>query len=83
LIERITRRDFLDGIALTIAAGAAPLDLLAQDSASPTYPPALTGLRGQNAGSFEVAHGTRFEGDRYRVGDPPRPVADAGSRRLR
>lgn len=65
--DRITRRDFLDGVALTIAAGVTPLDLLAQDSTAPAYPPALTGLRGQNDGSFEVAHGMRFEGDRYRV----------------
>jgi spermidine dehydrogenase len=53
----ITRRDFLDGVALTIAAGLTPM---AQVMAQPTrYPPALTGLRGQHAGSFEVAHELR------------------------
>src|SRR5215203_6824594 len=50
----ITRRDFLNGTALTIAAGLTPA---AQPAAQPAhYPPALTGLRGQHAGSFETAH---------------------------
>jgi spermidine dehydrogenase len=50
----ITRRDFLNGVALSIAAGLAPLE---QVAASPwRYPPALTGLRGHHEGSFEVAH---------------------------
>lgn len=50
----ITRRDFLNGAALTVAAGLTPA---AQLSAQPSrYPPALTGLRGQHAGSFEAAH---------------------------
>jgi spermidine dehydrogenase len=53
----ITRRDFLDGVALTIAAGLTPM---AQVMAQPTrYPPALTGMRGHHAGSFEVAHDLR------------------------
>jgi spermidine dehydrogenase len=50
----ITRRDFLNGAALTIAAGLTPL---AQIAAQPSrYPPALMGLRGQHEGSFEAAH---------------------------
>src|SRR5215471_4917632 len=53
----ITRRDFLDGVALTIAAGLTPM---AQVMAQPTrYPPALMGLRGHHAGSFEVGHDLR------------------------
>jgi spermidine dehydrogenase len=53
----ISRRDFLNGAALTIAAGMTPA---AQVAAQPSrYPPALTGLRGQHAGSFEVAHDVR------------------------
>src|SRR5215470_3765302 len=53
----ITRRDFLDGAALAIAAGLTPM---AQLMAQPMrYPPALTGLRGHHAGSFEVAHDLR------------------------
>lgn len=68
---RITRRDFLDGMALTIAAGLAPRDLLAQGVLAAPYPPALTGLRGQHAGSFEVAHTMPFDRARYRVGHLP------------
>jgi spermidine dehydrogenase len=53
----ITRRDFLNGVALSIATGITPA---AQIAAQPMrYPPALTGLRGQNAGSFDVAHALR------------------------
>jgi len=59
----ITRRDFLDGVALTIAAGLAPA---AQIRAQPTrYPPALTGLRGDHLGSFEVAHDLAREGKAF------------------
>ncbi len=53
----ITRRDFLNGAALTIAAGLTPAMQLAQ--AAEAYPPALTGLRGHHAGSFEAAHDMR------------------------
>jgi spermidine dehydrogenase len=50
----ISRRDFLNGMALAIAPGLTPA---AQIAADPTrYPPALTGLRGQHPGSFEIAH---------------------------
>ena len=41
-------------MALTIAPGLTPAAQLAADPAR--YPPALTGLRGQHPGSFEVAH---------------------------
>ena len=61
----ITRRDFLNGAALTIAAGLTPA---AQLAAQPRrYPPALTGLRGQHAGSFEVAHALAREGRKFPV----------------
>ncbi len=53
----ITRRDFLNGVALTIASGLTPA---AQIAAQPLrYPPALTGMRGHHAGSFEVGHDLR------------------------
>ena len=55
----VTRRDFLNGIALTIASGLTPADQLGAQTASGRYPPALTGLRGQHDGSFEVAHALR------------------------
>ena len=53
----ITRRDFLNGSALTIAAGLTPAEQLAAQPLR--YPPALTGLRGHHPGSFEVAHDLR------------------------
>src|SRR5262245_44327315 len=59
----IARRDFLNGVALTIAAGLTPM---AQLAAQPSrYPPGLTGLRGQHQGSFEVAHAQALEGMRF------------------
>ena len=58
----ITRRDFLNGVALTIAAGLTPAaQLMAQPS---RYPPALTGMRGHHVGSFEVGHELR-DGKRF------------------
>ena len=68
---RITRRDFLDGIALTVGAGLAPRTLIGSDAPRGGYPPGLTGLRGQHDGSFEAAHTMPFEGERYRVGGLP------------
>ena len=64
----ITRRDFLNGVALSLAAGTSlsPLELLAQGGASkPYYPPLLTGLRGSHVGSFEVAHAVAIAGARF------------------
>lgn len=61
-MPRITRRDFFNGMALTVAAGLTPAAQLA--AAPARYPPALTGLRGHHDGSFEAAH-------RLRDGDVP------------
>lgn len=62
----ITRRDFLNGTALTIAAGLAPASLLpAAQAATAVYPPALTGLRGNHAGTFTLAHSLAREGATY------------------
>jgi spermidine dehydrogenase len=70
--RRITRRDFLNGAALTAGAAMMPRDISAaaagaresQAAAGPQsspnyYPPALTGLRGSHPGSFETAHSLR------------------------
>ena len=68
---KISRRDFLNGVALGVAAGTAlsPLELLAMNSARGVhYPPALTGMRGSHAGSFEVAHALAWGGTKW-----PRP----------
>jgi spermidine dehydrogenase len=66
---KITRRDFLDGVALAVGgavvASAVPcmFGLSGQSAAAeknPTYyPPALTGLRGNHEGSYPVAHSLR------------------------
>ena len=71
--RKITRRDFLNGAALTIGVASLPsssfaaFDASADTQKSPDYyPPALTGIRGSHPGSFEVAHslrdGTFWEG---------------------
>lgn len=55
----VTRRDFLNGMTLAIAAGMTPSALLraqANITAADYYPPALTGLRGNHPGSFDIAH---------------------------
>jgi spermidine dehydrogenase len=65
----ITRRDFLNGAALAIAAGLTPA---AQLAAQPgRYPPALTGMRGQHEGSYEAAHALGREGRRFAVEQAP------------
>jgi spermidine dehydrogenase len=66
----ITRRDFLNGIALGTVAGSgvAPLELLAAASHDAYYPPRLTGMRGSHPGSFEVAHSVAWGGATF-----PRP----------
>ncbi len=74
----ITRRDFLNGLSLTIAGGLAPLELMAakaRAAAGPAYPPALTGLRGMTNAAFEVIHGVAREGRRYSI--DALPVAES------
>ncbi|MFJ4386715.1 FAD-dependent oxidoreductase [Pseudomonas sp. NPDC089408] len=57
----ITRRDFLNGVALTLGAGLTPLQILQAATSGRYYPPALTGLRGSHPGAFEVAHQMGWE----------------------
>ena len=59
----ISRRDFINGMALSVAAGSSlsPLELLAATEGIP-YPPSLTGLRGSHPGSFEVSHALSWGG---------------------
>src|ERR1700747_950884 len=61
--KQITRRDFLDGVALAVVAGVAPQRSLALDGDAP-YPPARTGYGGSRPEDFAVAHGVR-DGRRY------------------
>ncbi|HKD03263.1 MAG TPA: FAD/NAD(P)-binding protein [Terriglobales bacterium] len=56
----ITRRDFLNGVALAVGAAMVPSPLLAKfQGQGDDYPPARTGLRGSHAGSFETMHSVR------------------------
>jgi spermidine dehydrogenase len=67
----ITRRDFMNGVALSLAAGTtlSPLEILARQSDinDSYYPPALTGLRGSHVGSFEVAHAVAWAGKKFPI----------------
>ncbi|MDH4066607.1 MAG: NAD(P)/FAD-dependent oxidoreductase, partial [Acidobacteriota bacterium] len=76
----ITRRDFLNGVAVgvggALVAGMAPADidaLLAQGAAP--YPPALTGLRGSHVGSFEALHALR-DGNFWKRAAEPRDTGE-------
>ncbi len=70
--RQITRRDFLNGVALaTTAVAASPafatdpaaaLPVQAAQDALGYYPPLLTGMRGSHKGSFEAAHALRDGG---------------------
>lgn len=66
--RRITRRDFLNGVAVGIGALgstglATPASGAAQDGganhSSDFYPPALEGMRGSQPGAYDVAHALR------------------------
>jgi len=70
--RNITRRDFLNGVALTAGVAAMPWELFGSiagageqtagkgNEKSPDYyPPALTGMRGSHPGSFDAAHSLR------------------------
>src|SRR5579862_4133814 len=74
--RKITRRDFLDGVALAVgsAAAAGPLAMagvlpgaegsgvkprVQEEGKLPAYPPALTGLRGDQDKVYEFAHQLR------------------------
>ena len=83
--RRISRRDFLNGMAITAGAAIVPSDLWAmfgddvpyRDQNSPGYyPPALTGLRGSHPGSFEVAHSVR-DGDFWEKAGKPLETGEA------
>lgn len=71
--KHITRRDFLNGLALGVAGAAFPGIVRAgvnRDVSSESlltaeyYPPSLTGIRGNHKGAFEVAHALAWRGDK-------------------
>jgi spermidine dehydrogenase len=63
--RRITRRDFINGAAVSAGAAMMPWHLLASQESgasekSPSYyPPALTGMRGSHPRAFDAAHSLR------------------------
>jgi len=65
---KITRRDFMNGVA--VGAGAtllAPYELFAQTAPGEStvyYPPTLTEMRGNHPGSFEVSHALAWNGEK-------------------
>jgi len=71
MTTEITRRDFLNGVAIGAGAGLLlPGQLIAQplrsedgiQAVSDYYPPTLTGMRGSHKGSYEVAHALAWDG---------------------
>ena len=79
----ITRRDFLNGVAVTAGASLLSPHMLAalQHDLDPEkspdyYPPALTGLRGSHVGAFEVAHSLR-DGDFWEKAGKPAETGEA------
>ncbi len=54
----ISRRDFVNGMAVAIGALGSASSAHSAPSSS-TYPPTLTGMRGSQPGSFEIAHSLR------------------------
>src|ERR1700685_1151385 len=85
MTREITRRDFLNGVAIGAGSGllgstlsaenllaAAVLDEYAPEKAADYYPPAKTGMRGNHDGSFSIAH-------RLRDGESPDSLGQATS----
>ena len=66
--NNITRRDFLNGVAIgTGATLLVPNELFAQSPRTGPvdyYPPTLTGMRGNHPGSFEVSHALAWSGSK-------------------
>lgn len=69
--RKITRRDFLDGVAIAVGASLMastapwlravdlPASAFAPEKAPNYYPPALTGMRGNHEGTYTSAHSLR------------------------
>ena len=67
--SKITRRDFIDGVACSVIAGAIYPNLVRGAPDAP-YPPALTGFRGSREPDYAAAHALR-DGAKYRIDDYP------------
>ena len=84
LHQPITRRDFLNGVALGIGASvvsadpvlaAALADESAPEKAAGYYPPVKTGMRGNHDGTFTYAHRLR-DGRKWDEGGRPAPTGE-------
>ena len=78
--HKITRRDFLNGAALSVAATAiAPYSSFSIGNTvngKDYYPPTLTGMRGSHKGSFEAAHALVMGGQRPNEYEPVDSIYD-------
>ncbi len=64
---KITRRDFLNGVGVSIGATLAPSWSHGESAA---YPPALSGMRGSTDASYVAAHALR-DGQRFSFAGVP------------
>jgi len=79
----ISRRDFLNGVAVAIGGALAGQPVLAAlasadfapEKAPDYYPPALTGMRGNHDGTFTYAHRLR-DGEPWDEDGPPRNTGE-------
>ena len=81
--REITRRDFLNGVAVGAGALAVPEWALGAEEADYApekvtgyYPPALTGMRGNHDGTFTYAHRLR-DGDAWDDGGAPEKTGES------
>ncbi|MGC1416333.1 MAG: NAD(P)-binding protein [Candidatus Acidiferrum sp.] len=85
----ITRRDFLNGVAIgvggTLAGGAlgadtllaaGALDVYAPEKAANYYPPALMGIRGNHEGTYTYAHALR-DGEKWNATGAPAKTGES------
>ncbi len=85
----ITRRDFLNGVAIgvggTLAGGALGADTLlaagaldeyAPEKAANNYPPALMGMRGNHEGTYTYAHALR-DGEKWNATGAPAKTGES------
>jgi spermidine dehydrogenase len=85
MLQKITRRDFLNGVSIAVGtsllaanplwveAFGVPQSPFAPEKDPSYYPPALTGMRGSHDGSWETAHALR-DGKEW-----PESIADGES----
>jgi spermidine dehydrogenase len=76
--RKITRRDFLNGVSLAIGGSLVASQmprLHAATGSTATYPPALTGIHGQQNGSYTYAHQLR-DGDFWDKAGKPQETGE-------